>query len=259
MTQFAVITGASRGIGRALTLELTSRGLTVIAISQNETALQSLKALNPEKIKVISADITTVIGREKILNTLRDVKINFLINNAGIINPIGALHKASEIEIRKLFETNFLAPIFLTNAFIPHFHESDGRILNVTSVAADEAVPGILAYCTSKSALNMWTAGLKKELPSNIVAADVIPGEVATDMQGDLRSAPVDSFPLATEFKEAEKHGTLIRVAVCAEFLSDVLLKTTPEKFSSKKWNIYHDYNKPIPQPFNKKKLASDS
>ena len=258
MTKTAVITGASRGIGRALALELVSRELMVVAISQNEMLLQSLKESSSERIIIIAADVTTAVGQSNILETLQNIKLDFLINNAGTINPIGPLHKSSIQDIKRLFETNVLAPIYLTNSLIPNFHENGGRILNITSVAGDEAIPGILAYCASKSAFNMWTSGLKKELPENIIATDVIPGEVETSMQADLRQAPLDKFPLAVEFQEAKQQDTLIPAAVCAEFLADILLQTTPEVFSSKTWNIYCDYNKPIPLPLNKKKLAKE-
>lgn len=258
MNEIAIITGASRGIGHALAIELASRGVTVVAISRNTVALNELSSANPEKIQIITADITKERDQERILSTFCDQKINFLINNAGTINPIGALHKAAKHDIRQLFETNLLAPILLTNTLIPYFHQSGGRILNITSVAGNTVVPGVVAYCSSKAALNMWTAGLKQELPPHIVATDVIPGEVDTEMQQTLRSAPLAQFPLADEFKEAKQQNTLIPISICADFLADILLKTSPQEFSNKRWNIYQDYNKKIPQPLNKKKLAQD-
>ena len=256
MNKIAVITGASRGIGQALAIELAARKIMVIAISRDEKQLQSLQALNKENIKIIAADITHEQDRNIILDALKNFKINFLINNAGIIHPIGPLHQATENEIKKLFETDLLAPIFLTNSLISYFHPEGGRILNITSVAAKEAVPGIVAYCAAKTAFNMWTAGLKLELPRHIVATTVIPGEVDTHMQGDLRGAPLSQFPLAAEFQAAKQHHTLIPATTCAKFLADILLDTTAEEFVNKNWNIYRDYHKHIPEPLNKKKLA---
>ena len=102
----------------------------------------------------------------------------------------------------------------------------------------------------------MWTAGLKLELPPHLVAATVIPGEVDTHMQNDLRDAPLNQFPLAAEFQAAKQQNTLIPAAACAEFLADILLDTTAKEFVNKNWNIYQDYHKPIPEPLNKRKLA---
>ena len=150
INKIAVITGASRGIGRALAIELASRKIMVIAISRDEEQLQSLQALNKENIKIVAADITHAQDRNIILDELKNFKINFLINNAGIIHPIGPLHQSTENEIKKLFETDLLAPIFLTNALIPYFHTEGGRILNITSVAAEEAVPGLVAFVQLK-------------------------------------------------------------------------------------------------------------
>ncbi|MCW8397972.1 SDR family oxidoreductase [Legionella sp. PATHC038] len=255
MSHSAVITGASSGIGHALTLELASQGITVIAIARNNTELLKLKEKHPEKIKTIPADITTDEGLTRIANEMKSLNINYLIHNAGIISPLGLLHKATAADIRKIIETNLIAPMLLTQSMLPLFSKQGGRILNITSVAGEKPVTGAGAYCISKSAFNMWTNVLQAELPQGIVATDVIPGEVDTGMQKNLRECPVELFPLADEFKRAYQEKTLIPPTVCAEFLAFLLLKTTPKEFSEKRWNIYKHYTKPIPLPLNKDKL----
>ncbi|CAM2920673.1 sepiapterin reductase [Legionella steigerwaltii] len=255
MSQIAVITGASGGIGHALALELASQGITVIAIARNNNELLQLKDRYPEKIRSIPADITTDEGLERIVHEIKQLKINYLIHNAGIIYPLGKLHKAVPADIKKIIETNLIAPLLLTQSLLPFFSENGGRILNITSVAGEKVVPGAGAYCISKAALNMWTRILQAELPYEIVATDVIPGEVDTGMQKDLRECPIEQFPLAVEFQEAYQEKTLIPPAVCAEFLAFLLLKTTPKAFSEKRWNIYKHYTKPVPLPLNKEKL----
>ncbi|WP_454781846.1 SDR family NAD(P)-dependent oxidoreductase [Legionella sp. WA2022007384] len=255
MSHVALITGASSGIGQALALELASQDITVIAIARNNDELLKLKDKNPDKIKIISTDITTDKGLNKIGAGLKGLKINYLIHNAGIIAPLGSLNEANPSDVKKIIETNLIAPILLTQNVLPFFTKQGGRILNITSVAAEKAVPGAGAYCITKSALNMWTQVLQTELPAEIVATDVIPGEVDTGMQKNLRECPVEQFPLATEFQEAYKEHTLIPPAVCADFLAFLLLKTTPDEFSAKRWNIYKHYPKEIPLPLNKEKL----
>ncbi|KTD71167.1 MULTISPECIES: SDR family NAD(P)-dependent oxidoreductase [Legionella] len=255
MSQIAMITGASSGIGQALTLELVSQGVTVIAIARNNTELLKLKDKHSEKIRIIPADITTDESLKRIVNEIKNLKINYLIHNAGTISPLGSLHQAAADDIKKIIETNLIAPILLTQSVLPYFSTKDGRILNITSVAGETAVLGAGAYCISKSALNMWTRVLQIELPHGIVATDVIPGEVDTGMQKNLRECPVEQFPLAVEFQEAYQEKTLISPAVCAEFLAFILLKTTPKEFSEKRWNIYKHHTKPIPLPLNKEKL----
>lgn len=255
MSQTAVITGASSGIGRALALELASRDLIVIAIARNVKELTELKNQFPDKIKIIPADITSEAGLDTIKLEIDGLSINYLIHSAGIISPIGLLHEALKADVRKILETNLLAPIVLTQILLPLFNKGAGRILNITSVAAEAAVSGVGAYCISKAALNMWTQVLQTELPKTIAVTEVIPGEVDTSMQKNLRDVPSEQFPLAIEFQEAFSKQTLIPASICAEFLADLLLNTEPEEFSGKKWNIYKDYHKAIPLPLNKDKL----
>ncbi|WP_131795002.1 SDR family NAD(P)-dependent oxidoreductase [Fluoribacter gormanii] len=258
MSEVALITGASSGIGRALALELASKDITVIAIARNDDELIKLRDKNPSKIKIITADITTDMGLIKIGEALNGLKINYLIHSAGIISPLGLLHQAKPSDVKKIIETNLIAPILLTQKTLPFFSKAGGRILNITSVASEQAVPGAGAYCITKSALNMWTQVLQTELPPEIVATDVIPGEVDTGMQKNLRECSVEQFPLAIEFQEAYREKTLIPPSVCADFLALLLLKTTPEEFSAKRWNIYKHYTKRIPLPLNKEKLNND-
>lgn len=256
MPAIAVITGASSGIGRALTLELVSRELIVIAIARNGEELGHLQKQFPDRIKIIPADITTEVGLNQITQGISNLNINYLVHCAGIVSPLGLLHEASSAALRTAIETNLLAPIVLTQALLPMFNKESGRILNITSVAAEEAVSGVGAYCITKSALNMWTRVLQNELPKHILATEVIPGEVDTSMQRDLREAPLEKFPLATEFQEAYRNETLIPAAACADFLADLLLKTGAKEYSGKKWNIYKDYHKEVPLPLNKDKLS---
>ncbi|HLX53704.1 MAG TPA: hypothetical protein VKR58_07170, partial [Aquella sp.] len=76
-------------------------------------------------------------------------------------------------------------------------------------------------------------------------------------MQQALRDAPVDQFPLATEFQQSKAMNTLISPKICGHFLAGILLDSTKDEFTQKEWNIYTDYKaNPIPAPFNKDKLA---
>src|SRR5438105_9880949 len=239
MDKIAVITGASRGIGFSLALELAKREITVIAISRNETQLDKLKSTS-SKINTLCADINDPTDQQKIVDEFSKYpSIHYIVNNAGIITPTASISTLSNENIRRILETNLISPILLTNELIPHIKE-EGRVLNITSVAANMPIPGLGSYCISKAGINMWTEILKCELKNRpIFATNVIPGEVDTDMQKDLREATVDNFPLAAEFNEAYKHKTLIPPAVCASFLTWLLLDTKNEDFIDKEWNIY--------------------
>ncbi len=257
----AVVTGASGGIGYALSLELASRGVLVIAIARNKEVLLKLQQQYPDKIQIITADITREEDRNAIIKNINYLKINYLVNGAGVVSPIGQLNSASDDELRNVIEVNLLAPIFLTKKLIPFFSLSTTkRILNITSVSGKLALGGLGGYCISKAALNMWTSILQIELDSyGVLATTVILGEVDTRMQQTLRDAPLEKFPIATEFQEAKEKNTLISPKICAHFLADILLNVAKEQYIEKEWNIYTDYSaKPIPAPLNKDKLAID-
>jgi benzil reductase ((S)-benzoin forming) len=260
MHKIAVVTGASSGIGYALSLELAGRGVVVVAIARNKEALEKLQEQSPESIHPLVADVTCETGLDAIISKINGQKINYLINCAGIVSPLGPLNDASDAELRKTMETNIIAPMLLTKKLIPFFNLSvDSRILNITSVSGKLALGGAGAYCISKAALNMWTSILQIELEQyGISVTTVIPGEVDTGMQGALRDAPQEAFPLATEFQEAKAKNTLIPPAICAHFLASLLLDVPKEQYSTKEWNIYTDYTaNPLPAPLNKDKLAT--
>lgn len=259
----AIITGASRGIGRALSIELAKAGDLVFAVGRNEKALSDLKSIYRNNIITIVADITKESGREKIISTVKNIKIDYLVNNAGILTPLKALRKFNESELRGVFDTNIICPILLTNLLIPNL--KNGKILNITTVAAEQAVENVASYNITKAAVNMWTKTLRLELnKEGILVSSVIPGEVDTDMQGDLRVAPMVDFPLATEFQKAEKENRLIPAEIVALFISWILKKTSDNEFQNDKaWNIYNlevqkrwlPQNQVVPLPLNMDKL----
>lgn len=264
MRKTSVITGASRGIGYALTLALAKNGDHVFAVARNEADLLELQSHSLENITVVVADLTTESGRAKLLAAIGETKIDYLVNNAAIIIPLEPLQQYSEVEIRRIFETNIISHMILTNALIRNL--VDGRILNITSVAAECAIPNLSGYCITKAAMNSWTAQLQLELAQyHIAVAGVIPGEVDTAMQGSLRDAPAESFPLSTEFQRAASEHTLISPHVVALFLK-WLLKAVPEKDfqSTASWNIYDKWHRQqwigshqLPLPLNQEKLGN--
>ena len=263
MRKTAVITGASRGIGYELALTLAAAGDRVFAIGRSETDLLKLQSFFSENITPIVADITSEAGRLKILETIDGIKIDYLVNNAAIVTPLKSLEQYSDVEVENIFNTNIIAHIKLTNALVPYFPQ--GRILNITSVAADCAIPNLSGYCITKAAMNHWTNQLQIELSKFFISvASVIPGEVDTKMQRNLRDAPAEEFPLTTEFQKAANAQTLIPAHVTALFLK-WLLKAVPDQDyqTSVPWNIYDAWHRSqwigehiLPMPLNSEKLG---
>ena len=116
----AIVTGASQGIGRELALNLAQRGIDVIAVARNEDALKTLQKHYPERIHIISADVGTEEGRNKIELIANEFgKIDYLVNNAAIITPLKNLENVTQEELTTIFNINVFAAILLSSRLLP--------------------------------------------------------------------------------------------------------------------------------------------
>ncbi len=171
-----LITGASSGLGKALTEKFLHEGYKVYGVSRKNPP--------PEGAIWIKADITVPPERERIAGEVKD-GLSVLVNCAGI-GLYSRWEDAEEEEIRKLFEVNFFAPVFLTKKLLPALRKAatsknPSVIINVSSVAAFLHTPFMGAYSSSKAALTMFSRSLRAELiKENIRVIDVSPGRINT-------------------------------------------------------------------------------
>ncbi|KAJ1820152.1 hypothetical protein LPJ56_003502, partial [Coemansia sp. RSA 2599] len=197
-SRIAVVTGASRGIGLAVSEILVKHGVTVIGVARNKQNLESAQHSMAElsasaKFIPCVADVTSKQGLDDILASVDHEQqqtgghLAALVNNAGVLEPISKLADVDLDELRKHLETNVVSIVALAQKLLPRLRQSGGRIVNVSSGAAVGAYQGWGAYCMGKAALNMLTQVLAAEEPE-IVAVALRPGVVATDMQAFIRS-----------------------------------------------------------------------
>ncbi|HSW86252.1 MAG TPA: SDR family oxidoreductase [Rhabdochlamydiaceae bacterium] len=237
MNGHVLITGASSGIGRELALVLAKQGKTVYAVARNEANLLSLKEEFPKFIHVIVADVATEEGRDKIKAIIpANIKISYLVNNAGVMAPSGYLESIDLTEWRHQMAVNVEAPLFLTTQLLPFLH--NGRVLNLTIYASFNVSVGLGAYGISKAALNMMTQYLQVELKKyNIAVGSALPGIVETDIQKQL---PKDkNIPIIKKVASLKAEGKMLSPQVAAAFLAWLLLETSDDQFSEKVWDIY--------------------
>ena len=162
-SRIALVTGASRGIGSAISKLLAAQHYTMVTPSREEMDLLSNDSI------------------DHYMNNISQVDV--LINNAGI-NPLGEIHHLQETNVEMTFQTNILAPMRLTQWVLPMMKERKfGRIVNISSIWGGKAKAGRGLYSTTKSALNAWTQSLAIEVASeNIMVNAVAPGFVETEM-----------------------------------------------------------------------------
>ncbi|HEV7524713.1 MAG TPA: SDR family NAD(P)-dependent oxidoreductase [Acidimicrobiia bacterium] len=183
-----VVTGASRGIGAALATELSARGARLVLVARSAEPLEKLAAeLGGE---AFAADLTDGAAIEPLVRRIEaDGPIDVLVNNAGV-DLTGALVALPTVDIERLLSLNLTAPILLSRAVLPGMLRCGrGHILNVSSLAGTNAVPGLAPYSASKAGLSHFTAGLRAELkgtPVTTTLAEI--GAVESTMIESVRS-----------------------------------------------------------------------
>lgn len=192
MTQKTVlITGASRGLGAAMARIAAENGAAVALNARSEAALEQVAAdieQDGGQVLVVPGDVSR---REDCVALVeraveRFGRLDVLINNAGILQPIAPMAEADPEGWRYNLLVNVLGPMMLVQAAIPHLRATNGRVINVSSGAATGAKAGWASYCASKAALNHMTRVLAAEEPA-ITAVAVRPGVVDTEMQAVIR------------------------------------------------------------------------
>jgi len=172
MEKTAVITGVSKGLGKALAEKFQSEGFRVIGISRNRPEISLYR--------FIQADLTDENRLLSVAEELEKERIDLLINNAGV--GIYESWKDMKMEdLRKVFELNFFSAVFLTKLLLPKLIESKGCIINVSSVAGKLYVPYMGGYCATKYALNAFSDSLRAELKEDGVhVLNLIVGRINT-------------------------------------------------------------------------------
>ena len=179
----AIVTGASRGLGLALTRALADRGWLVVADARGQDDLARAWE-NVPNVLAVPGDVADPEHRVALVETAGD-EIDLLVNNASVLgpSPLPPLAEFPLDELRRIYELNVTAPLGLIQLALPRF-VAGARILNVTSDAAVEAYEGWGGYGSSKAALDQLTAVLAAEHPElRIYAVD--PGDMRTQMHQD--------------------------------------------------------------------------
>ena len=188
----AIITGASRGIGRAIAIELGKEGASVVInYSKDEDgAKETLEVLRELGVVAyaIKRDVSSFEGAEEIINkTLEHFgKVDIVVNNAAR-STLGLFMDATREDIEVLISTNLLGAMYLTKLAIPHMLGKGGAVLNISSMWGEVGASCEVLYSTSKGGLNLFTKALAKEMaPSNIRVNAIAPGVIDTKMNSFL-------------------------------------------------------------------------
>lgn len=220
-----IITGTSRGIGKALAELLLDKGETVIGISRTNTVVHP-------KFTFIECDLSNPASvRELEIQTPKSSVI--LINNAGILGEIGRISQLTTDTWKSVLQINLLSVVQLTQKIYNQTDKNKFTLVNISSGAANRAIPSWGAYCASKAALNMFSMNFfleERELGYTPKVYTVAPGVIDTAMQEQIRSAEKNKFSGLENFIALKENGQLFSPDEAAQRLLQLLAREYDEE-----------------------------
>ncbi len=201
----AVVTGAARGIGRAIAERLHAEGARVLLVDCNAAgvaaAAEAMPALDGVRAESLVANLADPANIARMADEVRahTPRIDVLVNNAGIELDLPFNRVTTEL-FDRVIAVNLRAPLFITQALAPLFPEAGGAIVNISSIHAEHAFPNSIPYACSKAGLMALTRNLALELaPRHIRVNAVCPGYIDTPMWDEWLRSSSDPEALARE------------------------------------------------------------
>ena len=199
--------------------------------------MQDVVSQYPDSIRAVSADVGKHEDRQIITSQVQE-PLHLLVHNAAVLGPVGPLLEVSLADWRSHMATNVEDPLFLTQELSPKLVE-DSRVIHMSSGAAHQGKKGIGLYCTSKATLFMLGQILKDELAKQrIWFGTVIPGQVNTPMQAEIRAIDPEIVPMVEQWREYKTTGSLLKPEFVAQFLEWLLLEVHGAQLGEREWNI---------------------
>lgn len=232
MNTFALVTGASRGLGEALACELIDRGIALATVARHDNPrLQERSDASGIGLRQLRADLSDpAAAAQAALELANCIPANtercLLINNAGTVAPVANTADLTDAtRLTQTFSLNVTSLMLLCAQMLQatRGRPMDRRILNISSGAGRSPVSGWGVYCSTKAAVDMYTRVLAQEHP-DLRAASMAPSVIDTAMQADIRATDVQAFPGKQRFLDLHAHGQLAAPAVVARQITDALL-----------------------------------
>ena len=205
MGKLIVITGATRGLGRALVPRFVAAGYTVVGCGRSQKHVDELEKLfpAPHAFEVIDVrEDRSVWGwAQEVLRSHGPPDL--LVNNAAVMNTPAPLWNVPAAEFDRLIDVNVKGVANVIRAFVPAMVErKSGVIVNLSSGWGRSTSPEVAPYCASKYAIEGLTKALAQELPAGMAAVPLNPGVIDTDMLRQAWSDGASAYPKADEWAE---------------------------------------------------------
>ena len=218
----ALVTGASKGIGKAIAEELAARKFNLLLVARSQGLLQAVAKdiIGKYKVEVdyLSTDLSSPNAAEQVFNWCKEknYSIEILVNNAGY-GLSGPMEKYSIAENTSMMQVNMITPVQLCQFFLPTLkQQKKAYILNIASSAAYQAVPYLSVYAGTKSFVLSYSRGLRQELKkTNVSVTCISPGATDTDF---VVRAQIGEKGLKTANKVNMAAGAVAKIAVKSMF-----------------------------------------
>ena len=245
----AIVTGHTQGLGAGIAASLMARGIAVLGLARRASPTLAARypgLLREEAIDLAdSAALAAWLGGAALRDFLADAGLVLLVNNAGSLEPVGALQHQDPMAVAQAVALNVTAPLMLAAALAKHragVDERDERteraeragpvagepaqlrILHVSSGAARNAYAGWSVYCASKAALDHHARAVAQDAVEGVRICSLAPGVIDTDMQARIRATPAERFPGRERFAALHREGRLMAPQAAAERVVDYLL-----------------------------------
>ncbi|HGO5857207.1 3-oxoacyl-ACP reductase FabG [Mannheimia glucosida] len=201
MSKIALVTGATRGIGKAIAEELVAKGYIVVGTATSEKGAESISAYLGENGKGLVLNVADAESIESVLKQIKETfgDVDVLVNNAGITRD-GLLMRMKDDDWFDIIQTNLTSVYRLSKAVLRPMMKKGGRIITIGSVVGSMGNPGQTNYCAAKAGLVGFSKSLAKEVASRGITVNVVaPGFIATDMTDELneeqRNAILSQIP----------------------------------------------------------------
>lgn len=197
--QVAIVTGASKGLGKEIVRRFASAGIFVIASARSVDKLQELQAEFPNQVVIVPSDVSNSADVKHLVEQAihHFGQINFLINNAGL-GHFAPVEELTEEQWDEMMNVNLKAAFLACKYAIPYLKQTQGHIVNISSVAGTEAFARGAGYCASKFGMMALSDALTQELKSHYVKVSTLcPGSIQTEFSANPKSYSLHASDVA--------------------------------------------------------------
>ncbi len=227
----AIVTGHSQGLGNEITRALLKQGVRVMGVSRGSAS--SLKQTCPEQLQEISLDFSATetvaewLASGAMQTFFNGCDIALLINNAGVVQPIGAPGTLAGDAVARAVQVNVTVPLMFANQFVAVTNAiGDRRLAHISSGAGRTPYAGWSTYCATKAALDMHARAIALDNIEGLSVVSMAPGIIDTAMQAEIRESEPGRFPKRDQFRQLKADGHLASPEQVGRKLADYCLST---------------------------------